>query len=129
MSKDGTDDLKPLLLQLLQKTDTILADVSGLKTDVSGLKVDVSSLKTDVSGLKADVSSLKADVSTLKADVSTLKVDVSSLRAGQARLEDEMRQIKEVVGITRTREIARLDGRIDQLAMDVALGRNQTAAE
>ncbi len=53
-----------------------------------------------------------------------LKTDVCGLKAGQARLEEEMREVKEVVGITRMQEIARLDGRIDQLTLEVLRMRN-----
>jgi len=71
-----------------------------------------------------EFNGLKADVSGLKVDVSTLKTDVSGLKAGQARLEEEMRKVKEVVGVTRMQEIARLDGRIDQLTLEVMQIRN-----
>jgi len=74
-----SDDLKPLLLQLLNKTDTILTDVANLKD-------------------------------------------------GQSRLEEDMRQVKEMLGVVRLKEISRLDGRIDQLSLDVSLLR-KTAAE
>lgn len=94
-----SDDLKPLLLQLLTKTDTILNDVAVLKTDVSGLKTDVSGLKTDVANLKD----------------------------GQARLEEDIRQVKEMLGIVRLKEVSRLDGRIDQLSLDVSLLRKAAA--
>lgn len=93
------DELKPLLVQLLEKVDAIHTDVAGLKADVTELKTGVAELKTDVAGLKA----------------------------GQARLEDDNRQIKEMLGAVRMREIARLDGRIDQLTLDVGLGRTRVA--
>ncbi|MBK3798459.1 hypothetical protein [Azospirillum argentinense] len=106
MSKDNSE----VLAKLDQLTTLFVNEFNGLKTDVSGLK--------------ADVSTLKADVSALKTDVSTLKTDVSGLKAGQARLEEEMRKVKEVVGVTRMQEIARLDGRIDQLTLEVMQIRN-----
>ncbi|MBK4722722.1 hypothetical protein JJL56_28090 [Azospirillum sp. YIM DDC1] len=99
MSKDNSE----VLAKLDQLTTLFVNEFNGLKTDVSGLK---------------------ADVSTLKTDVSTLKTDVSGLKAGQARLEEEMRKVKEVVGVTRMQEIARLDGRIDQLTLEVMQIRN-----
>ncbi|QCO00158.1 hypothetical protein D3093_33430 (plasmid) [Azospirillum argentinense] len=89
-------DNSEVLAKLDQLTTLFVNEFNGLKTDISGLKADVSGLKADVSGLKA----------------------------GQARLEEEMRKVKEVVGVTRMQEIARLDGRIDQLTLEVMQIRN-----
>ncbi|QCO00159.1 hypothetical protein D3093_33435 (plasmid) [Azospirillum argentinense] len=75
-----SDDLRPLLLQLLDKTESVLAGQARLEGKVTSLEGKVSNL------------------------------------------EGEMRKVKDVVGVTRMQEIARLDGRIDQLAQDVALG-------
>lgn len=77
--------------------------------------------------LLTKVDAIQTDVAGLKTDVGGLKADVAALRVGQARLEEDNRQIKEMLGIVRMREIARLDGRIDQLAQDVALGRKSAA--
>lgn len=106
------DELKPLLVQLLEKVDAIQTDVAVLKTDVAELKTDVAELKTDVAGIKSDVGGLKADVAELKI--------------GQAHLEEDNRQIKEMIGIVRMREIGRLDGRIDQLTQVVVQGKQAT---
>ncbi|MEI8395830.1 MAG: hypothetical protein WCF85_13905 [Rhodospirillaceae bacterium] len=40
------------------------------------------------------------------------------------QIDEQLRQVKEMVGIVRLREVARLDGRIDQLAQDIALDRH-----
>ncbi|MCW2244583.1 hypothetical protein M2352_000174 [Azospirillum fermentarium] len=71
-------DLKPLLLELLSKTDTLLNDVAALKD-------------------------------------------------GQSRLEEDMRQAKEMLGVACVKELSRLDGRLDQLSLGVSLLRRAAA--
>ncbi|HEY0835008.1 MAG TPA: hypothetical protein VGE72_13970 [Azospirillum sp.] len=78
--------------------------------------------------LKSVLMLLLDKVERIEATVTRLDASNARLEASNERLEDEQRQIKEMLGVVRLKEIGRLDGRIDQLAMDVALGRKPDAA-
>lgn len=110
------EELKPLILTLIDKMDEMLT----LQRQHGG---DIAQLKTDVARLDAKVEQVDAKLTAKieRVDAKVERVD--------ANLRDEMRQVKEVAGATRLKEIARLDGRIDQLTLDVGLGRPKTAAE
>jgi len=99
-------------------------------SDDDDLRGILGQILTVVEGTRSDVSNLKGDVAALQAGQDALLVDVTTLQAGQeeqgqrlGRIETELRQVKEMVGSIRLREVARLDGRIDQLAQDVAFSR------
>lgn len=49
---DMPDDLKGLLIRLLDRIEAVAADVSQLKADVSQLKADNVQLKDDVTHIK-----------------------------------------------------------------------------
>ena len=61
---------------VLQKLDSMEADIKELKQDVAGLKQDVTVLKQDVAGLKTNVTTLKKELKEVKEDVSVLKNEV-----------------------------------------------------
>jgi len=63
-----------------------------------------------------------------KDDIARLEGRMERVEDEQHAMHDEQRQMNEMLGIVHMKEIARLDGRIDQLAQDVALGRNPNAA-
>jgi predicted nuclease with TOPRIM domain len=91
-------------------------------------------LKAVLGNILTVVESTRSEVTTLRSEVTALREDhgrkLEALQTGQDaqgqhldRVETELRQVKEMVGSIRLREVARLDGRIDQLAQDVALSR------
>lgn len=61
---------------VLQKLDSMEADIKELKQDVAELKQDVTVLKQDVAGLKTNVTTLKKELKEVKEDVSVLKNEV-----------------------------------------------------
>ena len=61
---------------VLQKLDSMEADMKELKQDVAELKQDVTVLKQDVAGLKTNVTTLKKELKEVKEDVSVLKNEV-----------------------------------------------------
>lgn len=65
---------------VLQKLDSMEADIKELKQDVTVLKQDVTVLKEDVAELKQDVTGLKTNVTTLKKELKEVKEDVSVLK-------------------------------------------------
>ena len=65
---------------VLQKLDSMEADIKELKQDVTVLKEDVAELKQDVTVLKQDVAGLKTNVTTLKKELKEVKEDVSVLK-------------------------------------------------
>ena len=78
--------------------------------------------------LKSMLTLLLDKVECIEASNARLEATTERLDARTERLEDEQRQIKEMIGVVRLKEIGQLDGCIDQLAMDVALGRKPDAA-
>jgi len=54
---------------VLQKLDSMEADIKELKQDVTVLKQDVAGLKTNVTTLKKELKEVKEDVSVLKNEV------------------------------------------------------------
>lgn len=85
------------------------------------LKSILTLLVEKVEGLDAKVERIDATVARIDTEQQEIKEEVRQMR-------DEQRQMKEMLGVVRLKEIGRLDGRIDQLAMDVALGRKPDAA-
>ena len=77
---------------VLQKLDSMEADIKKLKQDVAELKQDVTVLKQDVAELKQDVTVLKEDVAELKQDVAGLKTNVTTLKK-------ELNEVKVDVGV------------------------------
>jgi len=77
--------------------------------------------------MKSLLTVLLDKVERIEANMAT-KADIARLEDEQRQMKDEQRQMKEMLSVVRLKEIGRLDGRIDQLAQDVALGRNPTAA-
>ena len=77
---------------VLQKLDSMEADIKELKQDVAELKQDVTVLKEDVAELKQDVTVLKEDVTGLKQDVAGLKTNVTTLKK-------ELKEVKEDIGV------------------------------
>ena len=94
-------ELKTILTVLLDKVERIDSTLPTLAT-------------------KADIVRLEERLDRVEEEQREMKVDLREVR-------DEQRQMKEMLGAIRMREIGRLDGRIDQLAMDVALGRKPAA--
>ncbi|HYH18604.1 MAG TPA: hypothetical protein VD995_08285 [Azospirillum sp.] len=92
------------------------------------LKSMLTLLLDKVERIEASNARLEATTARLEATTERLEATTERLDARTERLEDEQRQIKEMIGVVRLKEIGRLDGRIDQLAMDVALGRKPDAA-
>ncbi|MBP2291948.1 hypothetical protein [Azospirillum rugosum] len=77
--------------------------------------------------LKTILTVLLDKVERIETTTLETRADVVRLEQRMGRFEDEQRQMKEMLGIVRMREIGRLDGRIDQLTLDVGLGRQSTA--
>lgn len=94
-------ELKTLLTVLLDKVERVEAQMPTLAT-----KDDIARLEGRIDGVEGRMDGLEGEFRTFK---------------------DEQRQMKDMLGNMRLKEIARLDGRIDQLAMDVALGRKPAA--
>jgi len=113
------DDLKSLIGALVQRLDTILPTLAT--------KDDIARLEAGQARLEARVDRLEEGQARLEDGQARMEARASRLEEGQARMEGEQRQIKEMLGVVRMKDVARLDGRIDQLAMDVALGRKPAA--
>lgn len=79
--------------------------------------------------LKTLLTVLLDKVERIEAQMPLLvtRRDLELVREELRPVKDEQRQMKEMPGDIWQREISRLDGRIDQLAMDVALGRKPAA--
>ena len=99
---------------VLQKLDSMEADIKELKQDVAELKQDVTVLKEDVAELKQDVTVLKEDVAELKQDVTVLKQDVAGLKTNVTTLKKELKEVKE-------------DGTLDEIC-DKYFGGGEPAA-
>lgn len=86
-------------------------------------------LKTLLTVLLDKVERVEAQMPTLatKNDIARLEGRVERLEDDMQQVKGEQRQMKEMLGDMWLKESARLDGRIDQLAMDVALGRKPAA--
>lgn len=115
-------ELKTLLTVLLDKVERVEAQMPTLAT-----KSDIVRLEGRIDKLEGRVGGLEGQVGGLEGQVGGLKGQVGSLEGEFRTFKDEQRQMKEMLGNMRLKEIARLDGRIDQLAMDVALGRKPAA--
>lgn len=61
-------------------------------------------------------------------DEAPTKVQASAIKDDIARLEEEQRQIREALDLVRLKEVGRIDGRMDQLTMDLVLRRKLSAA-
>jgi len=94
-------ELKTLLTVLLDKVERIESQMPSLAT--------------------------KGDIVRLEGRMDRLEGRMDGLEGRMDGLEDGQRQMKEMLGNMRLKEIGRIDGRIDQLAMDVALGRKPAA--
>ena len=118
-------ELKSLLELILAKVGQI--DELRAKVDELSAKVDELGANVDELGAmrpKVDqIAEIRAKVDRIEETLPTL-----AAKADIARLEDEQRQIKEMLGTMRLREIGRLDGRIDQLTMEFNLFRKSDAA-
>lgn len=75
---------------VLQKLDSMEADIKELKQDVTVLKQDVAELKQDVTVLKEDVTGLKQDVAGLKTNVITLKKELKEVKEDVGVLKNEV---------------------------------------
>ena len=75
---------------VLQKLDSMEADIKELKQDVTVLKEDVAELKKDVTVLKEDVTGLKQDVAGLKTNVTTLKKELKEVKEDVGVLKNEV---------------------------------------
>ena len=75
---------------VLQKLDSMEADIKELKQDVTVLKQDVAELKQDVTVLKEDVTGLKQDVAGLKTNVTTLKKELKEVKEDVGVLKNEV---------------------------------------
>lgn len=75
---------------VLQKLDSMEADIKELKQDVTVLKQDVAELKQDVTVLKEDVAELKQDVAGLKTNVTTLKKELKEVKEDVGVLKNEV---------------------------------------
>ncbi|HYD68011.1 hypothetical protein [Azospirillum sp.] len=78
--------------------------------------------------LKSMLTVLLDKVERIDATVTRVEAEQCEMKEELRQIKDEQRQMKEMLGVVRLKEIGRLDGRIDQLAMDVALGRKPDAA-
>ena len=101
-------ELKTLLTVLLDKVERVEAQMPTLAT-----KDDIARLEGRIDGVEVRIGGVEGRMDGLEGEFRTFK--------------DEQRQMKDMLGNMRLKEIARLDGRIDQLAMDVALGRKPAA--
>ena len=99
-------EMKTLLTVLLDKVERIDAKMAT--------KDDIARLDDELHQIKGELGLVKGELGLVKGELGLVK--------------DEQRQMKEMLGTVRLKEVARLDGRIDQLAQDVALGRNPNAA-
>jgi chromosome segregation ATPase len=80
------NDIKDLLMQLMEgqtaiKTDLseVKEDISGLKTELSGVKKDISEVKTDLVGVKVEVSGVKEELSGLKNEVRKNTISIEAM--------------------------------------------------
>lgn len=108
-------ELKSILTVLLDKVERIDATLPTLAT------------KDDVARLETRVDRLEQSVDRLEGRMDRLDQSVDRLERNMDQFGDEQRQMKEMVGVLRMREIGRLDGRIDQLTLEVGLGRKPAA--
>jgi hypothetical protein len=106
-------EMKSLLTVLLDKVERIDAKMAT---------------KDDIARLDDELHQIKGELGLVKDEQRQMKDGMLQLKDEQRRMNDEQRQMKEMLGNVRLKEVARLDGRIDQLAQDVALGRNPNAA-
>lgn len=84
-------------------------------------------MKSLLTVLLDKVERIEANMAT-KDDIARLENEQHLIKDELRQMKDEQRQMKEMLSFVRLKEIGRLDGRIDQLAQDVALGRNPNAA-
>ncbi len=115
-------ELKSILTVLLDKVERIDATLPTLAT-----KDDVARLETRVDRLEQSVDRLEQSVDRLDQSMDRLEDRMDRLERNMDQFGEEQRQMKEMVGVLRMREIGRLDGRIDQLTLEVGLGRKPAA--
>lgn len=115
-------ELKTLLTVLLDKVERVEAQMPNLAT-----KTDITRLEGRIDGLEGRIDGLDARMGGLDGRMGGLESRMDRMEGEFRTFKDEQRQMKEMLGNMRLKEIARLDGRIDQLAMDVALGRKPAA--
>lgn len=84
-------------------------------------------MKSLLTVLLDKVERIETNMAT-KSDIARLDDELRQIKDEQRQMKDEQRQMREMLSVVRLKEIGRLDGRIDQLAQDVALGRNPNAA-
>ena len=112
-----------ILLALRDEATSLTAKIDAIAAVQAehGKKLDEHGKKLDEHSNKFDEHSNKFDEQGKKLDVLTEITETHSQRL--TAIEAEQRQIKSMVGGLVVKEVARLDGRIDQLAQDTALGR------
>ena len=98
-------EMKSLLTVLLDKVERIEANMAT----------------------KDDIARLENEQLQMKGEMRQFKDEQLQMKDEMRQFKDEQRQMKEMLSVVRLKEIGRLDGRIDQLAQDVALGRNTAA--
>lgn len=122
-------ELKSILTVLLDKVERIDATLPTLATkdDVARLETRVDRLEQSVDRLEQSVDRLDQSVDRLDQSMDRLEDRMDRLERNMDQFGEEQRQMKEMVGVLRMREIGRLDGRIDQLTLEVGLGRKPAA--
>ena len=106
------EDLKSLIGALVRRFDEVLPTLAT-KQDLGRIETRLDRIEDEQRHMKGELHQMKHDLNQVKSDLHQVK--------------DEQRQMKEMLGNVRLKEVARLDGRIDQLAMDVALSRKPAA--
>lgn len=67
-----------ILMEILNRMESIDKKVDDIQTDVGSLKTDVGSLKTDVSKLQTDVGRLQTDMGKLQTDVHMINLKLEN---------------------------------------------------
>ena len=73
---------------------TILSEITGIKTEITDLKSEVGDLKSEMNDLKSEVGGLKSEVGGLKSEMNDLKSEVKELSIRQQHTEDAVQQLR-----------------------------------
>lgn len=114
---DDANDLKALLLEVL----TTVRDIKSAHEK----RFDAIEQRLDhMSGRQDQMAEWQGQIT---GQLDQVRGDLRGMAGLLTQSVSEQKQIEEMVGNIRLKEIGRLDGRIDQLSMDVALSRRGAA--
>lgn len=97
------NDIRDLLVQIMEgqteiKTDLVgvKSELSGIKTDLAGVKSELSEVKTDLAGVKSKLSEVKTDLVGVKSELSEVKNEV---RKNTISIEEMNKKIDVIIEV------------------------------